>query len=309
MKIGVIGAGAVGTACIMSILGRGAAHEVVVLDSNEARVRGVVTDMQYGTPLCPPVRLIAGDYPDLAGAELILVAVGINEMAGGAMDRNDPKGRLRLLGTNARIIADIVPKIVRAAGDATIMVITNPPEPLTELARRVAGHDRVISSGTYIDTLRFRFYIARQLGVHPDQVDAQVVGEHGNSRVLLWSSARVAGASVLDMVPLEDVGAFKAKVEAQVRNANITIIEGTGASQYGIGMACGRLVEAMIRNEFAVFPLGCHVPEYGTTLSVPTVLARKGVVRILKPVMSDEERSALERSAETLRAAYERLEV
>ena len=94
-----------------------------------------------------------------------------------------------------------------------------------------------------------------------------------------------------------------------MRNANITIIEGTGASQYGIGMACGRLVEAMIRNEFAVFPLGCHVPEYGTTLSVPTVLARKGVVRILKPVMSDEERAALERSAETLRAAYERLEV
>ena len=219
-----IGADAVGMACITAILGRGAAHEIVVLDSNEQRVRGVVTDMQYGTPLCPPVRLIVGDYPDLAGADLILVAVGINEMAGGAMDRNDPKGRLRLLGTNARIIADIVPKIVAAAGDATIMVITNPPEPLTELARRSAGHDRVMSSGTYIDTLRFRFYIARQLGVHPDQVDAQVVGEHGNSRVLLWSSARVAGAAVLDMIPADDVEAFKAKVESQVRNANITII-------------------------------------------------------------------------------------
>jgi L-lactate dehydrogenase len=309
MKIGVIGAGAVGTACIMAILGRGAAHEIVVLDSNEQRVRGVVTDMQYGTPLCPPVRLIAGDYPDLLGAELIIVSVGINEKAGGAMDRNDPAGRLRLLGANAKVIAEIVPKIVTAAPEATIMVITNPPEPLTALARRCAGHDRVISSGTYIDTLRFRFYIARQLQVHPDQVDAQVVGEHGNSRVLLWSSARVAGASVLDMIPTGEVAAFKAKVEDQVRNANITIIEGTGASQYGIGMACGRLVEAMIRNEFAVFPLGCHVPEYGTTLSVPTVLARNGVVRILKPVMSDEERAALERSAETLRAAYARLEV
>jgi L-lactate dehydrogenase len=225
------------------------------------------------------------------------------------MDRNDPKGRLRLLGTNARIIADIVPKIVSAAGDATIMVITNPPEPLTELARRCAGHNRVMSSGTYIDTLRFRFYIARQLGVHPDQVDAQVVGEHGNSRVLLWSSARVAGASVLDMIPPDDKDGFKARVEQQVRNANITIIEGTGASQYGIGMACGRLVEAITRDEHAVFPLGCHVPEYGTTLSVPTVLARKGVVRILKPVMSCDERAALERSAETLRAAYAKLEV
>jgi L-lactate dehydrogenase len=293
----------------MAILGRGAAHEIVVLDANEQRVRGVVTDMQYGTPLCPPVRLIVGDYSDLAGAELVLVAVGINEKAGGAMDRNDPKGRLRLLGTNARIIAEIVPKIVAAAPEATIMVITNPPEPLTELARRCAGHDRVMSSGTYIDTLRFRFYIARQLEVHPDEVDAQVVGEHGNSRVLLWSSARVAGAPVLSMIPSDDVEAFKVRVEAQVRNANITIIEGTGASQYGIGMACGRLVEAMTRDERAVFPLGCHVPAYGTTLSVPTVLGRRGVVRMLEPMMSAAERAALERSAETLRAAFERLEV
>jgi L-lactate dehydrogenase len=309
MKVGVIGAGAVGTSCIMAILGRGAAHEIVVLDANEQRVRGVVTDMQYGTPLCPPVRLIAGDYPDLLGAELVLVAVGINEKVGGAMDRNDPAGRLRLLDTNARIIADVVPKIVSAAPEATIMVITNPPEPLTELARRCAGHDRVMSSGTYIDTLRFRFHIARQLDVHPDQVDAQVVGEHGNSRVLLWSSARVAGASVLEMIPPEAAAAFKAGVEEQVRNANITIIEGTGASQYGIGMACGRLVEAITRDEHAVFPLGCYVPDYGTTLSVPTVLGRQGVVRILKPVMSDAERAALERSAATLRAAFQRLNV
>ena len=92
MKIGVIGAGAVGAACIMSIIGRGAAHEIVVIDKDEGRVRGLVTDMQYGTPLCPPVRLIGGDYPDLFGAELILVTVGINEKAGGAMDRNDPAG-------------------------------------------------------------------------------------------------------------------------------------------------------------------------------------------------------------------------
>jgi len=309
MKIGIIGAGAVGTACIMAILGRGAAHEIVVLDSNETRVRGVVTDMQYGTPLCPPVRLIVGDYPDLRGAELVVIAVGINEKAGGAMDRNDPAGRLRLLDTNARIIADIVPKLVREVPEAVVMVITNPPEPLTELARRCAGHDRVMSSGTYIDTLRFRFYIARHLNVHPDQVDAQVVGEHGNSRVLLWSSARIAGASVLEMIAPEDVNGFKAKVEQQVRHANITIIEGTGASQYGIGMACGRLVEAMTRDERAVFPLGCHVPEYGTTLSVPVVLGREGVVRMLKPVMSQEERSALERSASTLRDAFSRLHI
>jgi L-lactate dehydrogenase len=307
MKIGVIGAGHVGASCIMAILGRGAAHEIVVIDSNERRVNGVVTDMQYGTPLCPPVRLIAGGYGDLGGAELIIVAVGINEKAGGAMDRNDPAGRLRLLDTNAAIIADIVPRIVAAAPTAIILVVTNPPEPLTELARDHAGHDRVLSAGTYLDTLRFRFYLARELGLHAAQVNAQVVGEHGNSRVLLWSSARVAGAAVLDLIAPENVEGFKARVEAQVRNANITIIEGTGASQFGIGIACGRLVEAITRDEHAVFPLGSHLPAYGTTLSVPTVLARKGIVRTLEPVMSPAERAALERSAETLRAAYAKL--
>jgi L-lactate dehydrogenase len=286
----------------MAIIGRGAAHEIVVIDKNPGRVTGLVTDMQYGTPLCPPVSLVGGDYADLAGAGLVLVAVGINEMAGGAMDRNDPAGRLRLLNTNAAILGEIVPKIAAAVPQATILVITNPPEPLAELARRIAGHDRVLSAGTYIDTLRFRFYIARQLGVHPAEVDAQVVGEHGNSRVLLWSSAQVAGAPVMDLIAPDEVHAFKARVEAQVRNANITIIEGIGASQYGIGMACGRVVEAMTRNENAVFPLGVHLREFGVTLAMPVVIGRDRF-RVLRPSMSEAERAALERSAETMRKA------
>jgi len=307
MKVGVVGSGAVGAACIMAIIGRGAAHEIVVIDKDAGRVRGLVTDMQYGTPLCPPVKLVGGEFHDLDGAELVLVAVGINEKAGGAMDRSDPAGRLRLLGTNADIIRDVVPKIVAAAPRAVILVITNPPEPLAALGRRLAGHDRVLSSGTYIDTLRFRFYIARQLGVHPAEVDAQVIGEHGNSRVLLWSGAQVANTPVSALIPPGDFAAFKARVEEQVRHANITIIEGINASQYGIGMACGRIVEAMTRHENAVFPLGVHMPEYGVTLSMPVVIGRPGVVRTLVPPMAQDERAALERSAATMRAALEQL--
>jgi L-lactate dehydrogenase len=307
MKVGVVGSGAVGAACIMAIIGRGAAHEIVVIDRDPGRVRGLVTDMQYGTPLCPPVRLIGGDYADLDGAELVLVAVGINEKAGGAMDRSDPMGRLKLLGTNASIIREVVPKIVAAAPRALILVITNPPEPLAELARQIAGHDNVLSSGTYIDTLRFRFYIAQKLDVHPAEVDAHVIGEHGNSRVLLWASAQVANTPVLDLIEPSAIASFKATVEEQVRNANITIIEGIAASQYGIGMACGRIVEAMTRDERAVFPLGVHLPSYGATLSMPVVIGRKGVLRILHPTLAPDELAALERSARTLRAALDEL--
>ena len=307
MKVAIIGAGAVGTACLMSIIGRGAAHEIVVLDRLIDRARSVVTDMQYGTPLCPPVHLFAGTYADLHDAELILLAVGINEKAGGAMDRNDPSGRLRLLGTNAEIIREIIPQIVAVAPGALILVVTNPPEPLAELTRRLAGHEKVLSAGTYIDTLRFRFYIAKEIGVHPAEVDAQVVGEHGNSRVLLWSSARIAGTPVNELIAPDGFQAFQSRVERSVRDANLIIIEGNGASQYGIGMACGRVVEAMTRNEHAVFPLGCHLPEYETTLSVPVVIGREGIVRRLRPAMSEEERAALERSAKTLRDAADKL--
>jgi len=165
----------------------------------------------------------------------------------------------------------------------------------------------VLSSGTYIDTLRFRFYIAKQLRIHPAEVDAHVIGEHGNSRVLLWSSAQVANAPVSDMVSADEWPGFKAFVEEHVRNANITIIEGINASQYGIGMACGRVVEAMTRDERAVFPLGVHLPSYGVTLSMPVVIGRKGVLRILQPTLAPEELAALERSARTLRAALDGL--
>jgi L-lactate dehydrogenase len=192
---------------------------------------------------------------------------------------------------------------VTAAPGATIIIVTNPPEPLAALARQIAGHDQVLSSGTYLDTLRFRFYIAKQLGIHPAEVDAQCIGEHGNSRVLLWSSAQVAGTPVLELIEPQNIDAFKANVEAQVRNANITIIEGINASQYGIGMACGRIVEAMTRDERAVFPLGCHLSEYDVTLSMPVIIGRKGVVRVLRPRLSEQERAALERSALTMKQA------
>jgi L-lactate dehydrogenase len=307
MKVAVIGAGAVGTACIMSIITRGVAREIVVIEQNAARAQGVVTDMQYGTPLCEPVVIRTGDYDDLPGVELILVSVGINEKAGGAMDRNDPAGRLRLLDTNARIVSDVVSKVIAVAPSAVILIITNPPEPLAELARRIAGHDQVLSAGTFLDTLRFRFHLARQLGVHASEVEAQVVGEHGNSRVLLWSTARVGGRNVLDLLEPEAIPAFRAEVEEQVRNANLTIIEGIGASQYGIGMACGRIAQAMARDEHIILPLGSHVASYGTTLSLPTVVGRRGAVRAIMPDMSAREREALAKSAETLRTAFDRM--
>lgn len=310
MRVGIIGAGGVGAATLVSLVMRGTtACRVTVLDKNRARARGVVADLQYGATLSPAVELGAGDYADLADAALVIITAGINEKAGGATDRSDPAGRLRLLETNADVYRDIVPQVVRIAPQALLLVVTDPPDPLADLARTLAGHDRVLSTGTFLDSLRFRLHLARRLKVNPKQVEAQVVGEHGTSQVFLWSSARVAGTPIAKLLEEnhQSTEAFRREVEQDVRYANITIIEGTGASQLGIGMVTARIAEAILRDEHAVIPIGTHNPKFGVTLSLPSVLGRGGVSRILEPEMTAEEWQALDHSADVLRSAVERM--
>jgi L-lactate dehydrogenase len=310
MKVGIIGAGGVGAATLVSLVTRGTtACKVIVLDKNEKLAKGVVADLQYGATLSPSVELRAGDYPDLADAVLVIITAGINEKAGGATDRSDPTGRLRLLDTNAGVYREIIPQVVSVAPEALLLVVTDPPDPLADLARQLAGHEHVLGSGTFLDSLRFRLHLARRLNVNPKFVEAQVVGEHGTSQVFLWSAARVAGTPISKLLEEshQDLGTFRREVEQDVRYANITIIEGTGASRLGIGMVTARIADAILRDEHAVIPVGSYQQKYGVTLSLPSVVGRRGVSQVLEPEMSAEERQALERSAGVLRAAVERM--
>jgi L-lactate dehydrogenase len=274
-----------------------------VVNRDRKRAKGVVADLQYGAILEPYTVLRDGDYADLAGAAVVLITAGVNEKAGGATNRNDPAGRLRLLDSNADAYRQMVPRVHEAAPESVIVVVTDPPDPLADVVRKL-GHERVVSTGTYLDSLRFRFHIARRLHVSPAQVEAQVLGEHGTSAVFVWSSARVGGALIGEILATDDA---RRELESEVRFANITIIEGTGASALGIGVVSARIAEMIIRDENAVIPLGSWNPEYGVTLSVPTVLGRRGAVRRLPPDLSAAERQALEKSAETLRSAVARL--
>lgn len=309
MKVGIIGAGAVGTACAFAVVMRGCASEVVLLDRDRKRARGVVTDLQYGATLSPAVTLVEGDYRDFAGADLIMITAGVNERAGGATDRSDPSGRLRLLDANAAVYREVVPRLVEAAPGAIILVVTDPPDPLADLTRQLAGHDRVLSTGTFLDSLRFQFHLAKRLEVSPASVEAMVIGEHGTSEVFLWSGARVGAMRADRAIASQsgDVAAVREAVEQEVRYANITIIEGIGASQLGIGMVSARIAEIVLRNERAVIPIGVFNPKFGVTLSMPGILGRNGVSRILEPTMSEEELQGLQRSADTLKAASRRV--
>src|SRR6266480_6984148 len=157
MKVGIIGAGAVGSACLTALVARGVAREIVVLNRERKRAQGLVTDVQYGTVVSPPVELRDGDYADLESASLVMITAGVNEKTGGATNRNDPAGRLRLLDTNVEVYKNIIPRLHAVAPQALVLVVTDPPDPLAD-ATRLLGRDRVLSTGTYLDSLRFRFH-------------------------------------------------------------------------------------------------------------------------------------------------------
>ena len=307
MKVGIVGAGQVGSACFLAMVMRGSAREVVLVNRDRKRAQGVVTDVQYGAILSPPITLRDGDYSDLAGSSVVMITSGVNEKGGGATDRSDPVGRLRLLDANAAIFQDIVPQIHQFAPDALILVVTDPPDALADVVRML-GHGRVLSTGTSLDTLRFRFHLGKRLNVSASDVDALVLGEHGASEVFLWSSARVGGRKVIDLLgenPIQPI--VREEIEREVRYANITVIEGIGASQYGIGMVSARLTEMVLRDEGAVIPIGCYNPTFGATLSLPSVVGREGVRRVLEPEMSAAEQQGLQRSADAIKAALSRL--
>jgi L-lactate dehydrogenase len=309
-KIGIVGVGAVGCACALASVTRGSAREVVLVDRTRKRAEAVATDLRYGTPFTPRIAIVDGDYADLAGSGVVMITAGVNEKTGGATDRSDPQGRLRLLDKNADIYRDIVPRVVRAAPDAVLLVVTDPPDPLADVARACAGHEHVLSTGTLLDSQRFRVHLARHFGVDATTVEAQVIGDHGTSQVFLWSSARIGGVAVRRLLEErgEDFSTFREKLEKDVRYANITIIEGNNASQFGIGIVSARIAEMVLRDERAVIPIGSHQAAFGVTLSLPSVVGRTGVTEILEPEMSAEERQGLEKSAETLRGALQRVQ-
>jgi L-lactate dehydrogenase len=309
VKIGIIGTGNVGCACAMAAVTRGSAREIVLVNRTRKTAEAIATDMRYGTPVGPKVDIVDGDYDALAGAGIVLITAGVNEKTGGATDRNDPQGRLKLLDRNAEIYRDIVPRIVRAEPNAVLLVVADPPDPLADVARETCPGAVVLSTGTYLDSQRFRVHLGKHFGVDPAHVEAQVIGDHGTSQVFLWSSARVGGVPLAALLRArgEQIGELRHTLEREVRYANITIIEGHDASQYGIGIISARIAEMVLNDERAVIPIGSHQKRFGVTLSLPSIVGRTGVLEVFEPEMSDEEREGLRKSADALNKALDRI--
>src|SRR5262249_49268337 len=175
--------------------------------------------------------------------------------------------------------------------------------PLADIAREAGGGAAVLSTGTYLDSQRFRVHLGKHFGADPAHVEAQVIGDHGTSQVFLWSSARIGGVPVAALLERrgERMSELRHKLERDVRYANITIIEGHDASQYGIGIVSARIAEMVLNDERAVIPIGSYQKKFGVTLSLPSIVGRRGAIEVLEPAMSDEERDGLRKSADALR--------
>jgi L-lactate dehydrogenase len=299
-RIAVIGAGHVGATCAYAFLMQGLAREIVLVDLDEARAEGEAMDLGHAVPLASPVHILSGGYADAARADIVVIAAGVGGVNG--------ETRLELLDRNAHVARDIVRRLMDEGFDGILLMTTNPVDVLAQVAQEESGLSaaRVLGSGTVLDTSRLRALLGEALGVDPRSVHAYIIGEHGDSEVAAWSSAHVAG------VPLTaswGAGLDFDDLLSRVRRAASMIIKRKGYTSFAIGSSVARICRAVLGDERTVLPVstmttGQHGIE-GVYLSLPCVVGRGGVERVIELSLSPAEKEGLNRSAEVLRRALE----
>jgi L-lactate dehydrogenase len=308
MKVGIVGAGMVGSAAGFALIQQGRAAEVVFVDLNEARARAEAEDIAHAVPFAAPAIVRHGGYDALAGAGVVILACGVSQKPG--------ETRLALLERNAEVFRTVVGEVMAVCPDAILLVASNPVDIMGQITREISGlpPGRVIGSGTILDTARFRWLLGRHLGISPKSVHAYVLGEHGDSEVLAWSNARVGSVALAEFaaqIGSALTASVRERIDGGVRRAAYTIIEGKGATWYGIGGGLARIVAAIAGDEQAVLSVSTvegevlGVPDIACSL--PRLVGRDGVSATLWPELDAGERDALRASAETLKARMEEI--
>ena len=298
MKIGIVGAGMVGASAAYAIALLGSAREIVLVDINAEMARAQAEDIAHALPFAARGNVRAGDYAALDGAAIVIIAAGVSQKPG--------ESRLDLLARNAEVSRAVVDATLSAAPDAVLLIASNPVDVMTGITTRLSGlpATRVIGSGTILDTARFRHLIGQHLGVDPRSIHAYVLGEHGDSEVLAWSSAEVGALPLSEaaanmQAPITD--AVRAEVDRGVRGAAERIIKGKGATFFGIGAGLARLVSAIGNDERSVHSVSILTPDVvgvaDAPVSIPRVIGRAGVIADLMPELDAGETEALAASA------------
>jgi len=303
-KAAIIGCGNVGASIAFRFLQQGLFTKLVLLDTDEAKAEGEAMDLSDGLPYGRAMEITAGNYDDIPGCALVVITAGANQKPG--------ETRLDLIGKNAAILQGIIQEITARDFGGILLIVSNPVDVLTYVAWKLSGYprERVIGSGTVLDTGRLKQLMGEELGVDSRNVHAFIIGEHGDSELAVWSQANVSGVDLehfceirgrqLDLADLD-------RLYCQVRESAYEIIRRKGATYYGIAMAVGRIAECIVKDEHAVLPVSVALDgQYGLrdlALSIPSILGRNGIEEVLEIGLDRGEREALNASARQLESA------
>ena len=313
MKTGIVGSGFVGATAAYALVMRGVGRRVVLVDQNKPRAEAEADDILHAVPFAHPLEITTGDYADLAECKVVIVSAGVGQKPG--------ETRLELLGRNARVFQQVIPGILRHAPQAILLIATNPVDVMTHIAAHYARgfgvpSSRVIGSGTTLDTARLRTLIGRRLSVDPQHIHAYVLGEHGDSEVLTWSLVTVGGIPLEEFCTGREISICPedyAEIDEKVRRAAYRIIEGKGATYYGIGSAIARIVEVILQDERSILTVCTPMEEVAgikdVTVSLPNLVGGEGIIQTFFPNLNEGERSALRASAHVVRSVIDKLDL
>jgi len=305
-KCAVIGCGGVGATSAYTLIEAGLFNEIVLIDANHMKAEGEALDISHGIPFTVPSKIYAGDYSDLHDAYLVIIAAGANQLPG--------ETRLDISEKNAKIFRQIIPEIVKYNKDCILLVVTNPVDVLTSLTLQLSGFpkERVIGSGTVLDTARLKYLLGERFNIDPRNIHAWIIGEHGDTELATWSSATIAG------LPLEDYckqhGCTKESlcldaIYEEVRDSAYHIIERKGSTFYAIAMSVRRIAQALVRDEHSIMTICSNAEGYygldDICIGLPTIVSREGVQGIVEIPLSDDEMAKLHHSADALRKVYD----
>ncbi|ACK41985.1 MULTISPECIES: L-lactate dehydrogenase [Dictyoglomus] len=302
-KVLIVGAGAVGTSFAYSLIHKGLIEEIVLYDIDEKRAIGEALDLAHGIYFTKPVEIRAGDLKEAKDSDMVVITAGAKQKPG--------ETRLQLLDRNINIYRSLIPEIVQSGFNGIFLIVTNPVDVLTYFTYKFSGFSRnkVIGSGTVLDSSRFAYLLSRHCDVDPRSVNAYVIGEHGDTAVLAWSLTHIGGISLSEFCPVCGKRCFEDNVKEaiikEVRNSAYKIIEYKGATYYAIGLALVNIVEAIARDENRILPVSIVHPEiFGfkdIPLSLPSIVGRNGVKKVLQVKLSEEEERELYKSAKLIK--------
>jgi len=305
-KCGVIGCGGVGATTAYTLIESGIFNEVVLIDVDRKRAEGEALDIGHGIPFTVPSKIYAGGYEDLQDAYVVIVAAGVNQLPG--------ETRLDISAKNGQVFRQIIPQIVKYNTECILLIVTNPVDILTSLTLKLSGFpkERVIGSGTVLDTARLKYLLGEKLNLDSRNIHAWIIGEHGDTELATWSSATVAG------LPLDEycqrVGCEKDSLELneiyeEVRDSAYHIIERKGSTFYAVAMAVRRITEALVRDERSILTISSlaqgHYGLKDICIGLPTVVGRGGAEQIIEIPLNEEEQEKLHASAAALQKIYD----